>query len=76
MLWDGSLLSLEEVALKHEPAFLGPSSFYVLIQADSSKQILKEAKVCYPDIQGCELTVCPPLFPQHLEVHGPCLTLF
>lgn len=57
ILRDGSLLSLEKVTLKHEPAFLGPSSFYGLIQADSSKQILKEAQVCYPDTQGCEFTV-------------------
>lgn len=52
---DGTLLSLEEVTLQYEPAFLGPSSLRGLIPQDTSKQIPEEARVGSPQVQGCKL---------------------
>ncbi|KAK4806912.1 hypothetical protein QYF61_012645 [Mycteria americana] len=53
LIVDGLLLSLEEG----------------LIPRDSSKQIFEEAKVCSPEVQGCELAFHPPPCPQDPELH-------
>lgn len=60
LYWNASLLSLEKVILKYQSAFLGLSFLQGVISWYSTKQIPEETKVCFSEIQGCELAMCPP----------------
>ncbi|KAK4828307.1 LOW QUALITY PROTEIN: hypothetical protein QYF61_025319 [Mycteria americana] len=51
------------------PAFSAFSIYLGFILWYSTKQILEEAKVGSPEVQGSELAVCPPRCPKDLELH-------
>lgn len=59
------ILSLVEVILENQPALLCPSSLQGHITWDPPEP----AKVCSPEIWGCDPAFCPALSSQDLEFH-------
>lgn len=55
--------------LEYQPAFLGPSSLQGCIPWYTMRQISEKAKICFPEVQGSELSVHLPCCPKDLKLH-------